>query len=68
MTPSKLIAVIGDVHHHTDADFMVGPTRVLALNIISTKELIHRHGICPGWCALFNWDGALLEFLNTWPA
>lgn len=54
-------------HHHTAADFMVGPTRVLALNIISSKELIHQHGICPGWCALFNWDGGALKFLQTWP-
>jgi len=54
-------------HHHTAADFQLGPTRVLGLNIISTKELIHRHGICPGWCALFEWNGSSLQFLQPWP-
>ena len=54
-------------HHHTPADFQLGPTRVLGLNIISTKELIHRHGICPGWCVLFQWDGEGLRFLEAWP-
>jgi hypothetical protein len=54
-------------HHHTAADFMIGPTRVLALNIISTKELMHHHIINPGWCALFSWDGGTLKFLQTWP-
>lgn len=54
-------------HHHTAADFQVGATRVLALNIISTKELSYRHGICPGWCALFGWDGGSLRFLQLWP-
>jgi hypothetical protein len=55
-------------HHHTAADFKLASTRVMALNIISTKELIYRHGICPGWCALFEWDGARLEFLKFWPS
>lgn len=54
-------------HHHTQADFQIGPTRVLALNIISTKELVHRHCICPGWCALFEWDSESLSFLQLWP-
>jgi hypothetical protein len=55
-------------HHHTAGDFMVGPTRVLPLSIISTKDLIHRHIINPGWCALFEWAGVRLQFLQTWPA
>ena len=54
-------------HHHTASDFLIGSTQVLALNIISTKELIHRHIINPGWCALFEWDGTSLNFLQTWP-
>ena len=54
-------------HHHTPADFQLGPTRVLALSIISVKELIHRHGICPGWGVLFQWDGKGLRFLEAWP-
>ncbi len=54
-------------HHHMAADFLVGPSRVIALNIITSKELFHRHGICPGWCALFDWDGTRLEFLGSWP-
>jgi hypothetical protein len=54
-------------HHHSAADFLVGPTRVLALNIISTKEGLYRRLINPGWCALFEWDGSLLKFLQTWP-
>jgi len=54
-------------HHHTPADFQLGPTRVLALSIILVKELIHRHGICPGWGVLFQWDGEGLRFLEAWP-
>ena len=54
-------------HHHTAADFKVGTSRVLALNIVTTKELSFRHTICPGWCALFEWDGESLAFLHTWP-
>ena len=54
-------------HHHTPADFFVGSTRVLALNIISTPEWSHRHIINPDWCALFEWDEAKLNFLQTWP-
>jgi len=54
-------------HHHTADDFMLGQSRILPLNIISTKNLIHRHIINPGWCALFSWDGGVLNFLRTWP-
>lgn len=52
-------------HHHTAGDFMLGQSRILPLNIISTTDL--RHIINPGWCALFEWDGGALEFLQTWP-
>lgn len=55
-------------HHHTAADFACGTTRVLALNIISTKEGLPRHFICPGWCAVLEWDGTKLTFLQSWPA
>ena len=54
-------------HHHKADDLVLGPSRILPLNIISTNELIHRHTINPGWCALFEWDGASLTFLRTWP-
>jgi len=54
-------------HHHIASDFLFGETRVFALNIISTKDLIHRHIINPGWCALFEWDGGALNFLRLWP-
>ena len=54
-------------HHHTAHDFMVGKSRVLPLNIISTKELLYRHIINPGWCSLFEWDGKELRFLQLWP-
>ena len=54
-------------HHHTTADFSLGPSRVLALNIISTPELIHRHIINPGWAALFEWDGQSCQLLRSWP-
>jgi len=54
-------------HHHTASDFHFGSSRVLALNIITTRELIHRHIICPGWGALFEWDGDSLNFLQAWP-
>ena len=55
-------------HHHTVADFQLGQTRVLALNIITTTELSYRHIINPGWAALFEWDGAALAFLEVWPS
>ena len=54
-------------HHHTAADFQIGPTRVFALNIISTPTLIHRHVINPGWAAIFEWNDNQLQFLQTWP-
>ena len=54
-------------HHHTPGDFMLGQSRILPLNIISTKELIHRHIINPGWCALFEWNETQLQCLQTWP-
>ncbi len=53
-------------HHHTAADFQLGQTRVLALNIITTTELSYRHIINPGWAALFEWDGSALTFLQIW--
>jgi hypothetical protein len=34
--------------------------RMLGLNIISSAELINRHGSNPGWCALFEWSGDTL--------
>jgi len=55
-------------HHHTAADFLLEQSRILPLNIISTKELIHRHIINLGWCVLFEWDGTQLQCLQTWPA
>jgi hypothetical protein len=54
-------------HHHTAADFQIGPTRVLALNIISTPTLMHRHITNPGWAAIFEWKENQLQFLQTWP-
>ena len=54
-------------HHHTAADFLAGKSQVLALNIVSSKNLIHHHIINPGWCALFDWDGKDLTFLQIWP-
>jgi hypothetical protein len=54
-------------HHHTAGDFMLGQSRILPLNIISTEGLVYRHIINPGWCALFSWDGSTLAFLLTWP-
>jgi len=54
-------------HHHTSADFTIGPTRVLALNIISTKEGILTRRLNPGWCALFEWNGETLAFQQLWP-
>jgi hypothetical protein len=54
-------------HHHTAADFALGPTRVLALNLIARTDGAARHRINPGWCAVFEWDGTALAFLRTWP-
>lgn len=63
-----LVAVIGDVHHHTFAKFTVETTEVIALNLITTKGLSYQRKIQPGWAALFNWDGESLQFLQTCPA
>jgi hypothetical protein len=54
-------------HHHTAADFRFQDSRILPLNIISTAELLHRHIINPGWCAIFTASGDSFEFLQTWP-
>lgn len=54
-------------HHHTAAESSIGPTQFLALNIISTPELIHRHIINAGWCALFEWAGDELRLHKIWP-
>jgi|GEM_PF-1204832 len=54
-------------HHHTADDFLIGQSRVLPLNIISTKELIRHRIINPGWCALFEWEGTRFQFLQSWP-
>ena len=55
-------------HHHTSARFSVQNSEVIALNLIATKELSHQRKIQPGWAALFDWDGASLKLLQTWPA
>lgn len=39
-------------------------SRILQVNIISTKEMIHRPIINPGWLALFEWDGTRLQTLQ----
>lgn len=54
-------------HHHTSARFTVETTEVMALNLITTKEMSHGWNIQSGWAALFDWDGASLKFLKTWP-
>jgi len=65
---NPLIVVVGDVHHHhTPARWTIHQTQVIALNIISSPGKIHHHGILPGWAALFEWDEAALQFLQTWP-
>lgn len=55
-------------HHHTSARFTVNSTDVIALNLITTKELSHHRKIQSGWASLFTWDGASLQFLQLWPA
>ncbi|MEI6607594.1 MAG: hypothetical protein WCP35_19980 [Verrucomicrobiota bacterium] len=40
---------------------------MIALNIISSPEKIHHHGILPGCAALFEWDQGALKFLQSWP-
>jgi hypothetical protein len=55
-------------HHHTSARFTVGCTEVMALNLITTKELSYQRKIQAGWAALFSWDGESLQFLQIWPA
>lgn len=55
-------------HHHTSANFTVGTTEVMALNLIATKELSFQRKIQTGWVAVFSWNGKSLQFLQTWPA
>jgi hypothetical protein len=55
-------------HHHTSAKFNVGTSEVIALNLITTKELSYHRKIQTGWAALFDWDGKSLQFLQIWPA
>jgi hypothetical protein len=54
-------------HHHTAADFVLGRTRVLGLNIISHGANANYRPINDGWAALFEWNGSALSFLSTWP-
>jgi hypothetical protein len=35
--------------------------------VIFSPEIIHNHGIIPGWAALFEWDQTALHLLLTWP-
>lgn len=53
-------------HHHTAADFSVGASRVLALNLIHHKT-DYAHQISPGWAAVFLWNGKTLDLQRTWP-
>ena len=46
----------------------VDTTEVIALNLITTKELSYQRKIQPGWASLFSWNGKSLQFLQTWPA
>lgn len=55
-------------HHHTPAEIMLGPSRFIGLNIISSREEIRRRAVSPGWAAIFSWDGAELERCAIWPA
>lgn len=55
-------------HHHTSARFTIESTEVIALNLITSKNLSHQRKIQTGWAALFRWDGKSLRFLQTWPA
>ena len=55
-------------HHHTSARFKVHNTDVIALNLITTKELSHHRKIQAGWASLFSWDGESLQLLQIWPA
>lgn len=52
-------------HHHTPCHSTIGATKVFALNIISSRE--DRYHINANWCALFEYDGGELSFLDTWP-
>lgn len=54
-------------HHHTAARFTVDTTEVIALNLITTKELSNQRKIQPGWASLFSWDAKSLHFLQIWP-
>lgn len=54
-------------HHHHPADFELGSSRILALNLICHAKDCYR-GISLGWVAVFSWTGEELHFLKTWPA
>ncbi|MBA2431319.1 MAG: hypothetical protein H0V56_04295 [Chthoniobacterales bacterium] len=40
---------------------------IIGLNIISSREEIHRRAISPGWAAFFSWEGSELERCAIWP-
>jgi vacuolar-type H+-ATPase subunit F/Vma7 len=54
-------------HHHMQKEYRLGETQVLALNIISSPTLLLQGKISAGWAAVFEWDGASLDLLETWP-
>ncbi len=54
-------------HHHRAAQFKLGRSSVVALNIIATPEALPAHRISPGWAAVFEWDGFTVSLLKTWP-
>ena len=68
----SLIAVIGGVHHQiaSAAEGLVRIENELGrpiARVFTTKDLIRRHIINPGWPTLFECDGGTLAFLQTWP-
>jgi len=51
-------------HHHRFHIQMIGQTKMVALNILSDCSASHR--INPGWAAILNWDGEVLEAPEIW--
>jgi len=52
-------------HHHRSAEFTVGSSRVLSLNLISHGKN-HDCRVSQGWAAVFCWTGKQVTLINLW--
>ncbi len=54
-------------HHHVSAEFSVGKSKCIALNIVTNKDSPSVPAILPGWAGIFRWTGTVLEKIALWP-